>query len=199
MPAGSTLIMHQGIEGSNAGDYIQDKSAIKPEDVAGFQVISGHYHAAQQIVLPNKGLWMYTGNPYTLTWAEANDPEKGYHVLYADGTLEFFPTNLRKHVIWEYKDGEKIVSSAICSKDDLLWIKVYDTKENLIKYNKQFFSQVTHNMDFKLTLIPTDSELKSPEIKESLSQTDILDAIIDSAKVSDEQKTRVKELWRNNA
>ena len=38
VPPKSTLIMHQGLASSNSGEYIQDKSAINPEDVAGFRV-----------------------------------------------------------------------------------------------------------------------------------------------------------------
>ncbi len=96
---GSTLIMHQGIQGSNAGEYFQDKSALRPEDVAGFRVISGHYHQRQTIQLPQGGTWDYVGNPYTVNFGEANDPPKGFQILYSDGSLEFVPTNLRKHVI----------------------------------------------------------------------------------------------------
>src|ERR1700677_3097203 len=37
---GSTLIMHQGLQTSNSGDYIHDKSAINRLDVSSFRVIS---------------------------------------------------------------------------------------------------------------------------------------------------------------
>lgn len=192
-------IMHQGIAGSNSGEYIQDKSAIKPEDVAGMRVISGHYHTRQDIVLPDGGLWSYTGNPYTLNFAEAGDGPKGFHVLYDDGSLEFIPTNLRKHAILELAayDLSIIEGSPVSSwqPEDLVWVKVHGTKEQLAKHSKSSIATELGRHDFRLDLIPTASnEQKRPVA--ALSQQELLDSLIDQQNASDELKTRLKQTWR---
>jgi len=198
VPAGSRLIMHQGLQGSNSGEYIQDKSAINHEDVANFRVISGHYHTRQDIRTgrPQKGhvgLWSYIGNPYTLNFAEANDPEKGFQVLYSDGSLEFVPTNLRKHVIWNEYVGENRDQPSV-GPDDIWWIKMHGTREQLAGFTKD---KVPTNKPFKLTLEYLDSNVNSNEVKTSQTQTEILDSLIESlTNTSPECKTRLKETWR---
>jgi DNA repair exonuclease SbcCD nuclease subunit len=52
---GSILIMHQGVEHSHAGHYIQDKTALSRDDYKGLRIISGHYHRRQTIDLPKGG------------------------------------------------------------------------------------------------------------------------------------------------
>lgn len=207
---GSTIICHQGIEGSNSGDYIQDKSAIHKEDVKDFRVISGHYHQRQDIItgpLRNGyvGLWSYIGNPYTLNYAEANDPSKGFQVLYSDGTLEHIPTNLREHVVIELTAYDaKLFSLVQISEpqrpEDLIWVKIRATKEILSLATK---SKIANSLkipgDFRLDLIPLDTlstyrNNTSIEIK----QPDLLDSIIDSiSNTTDEQKARLKQLWKD--
>jgi DNA repair exonuclease SbcCD nuclease subunit len=137
------IIAHQGIQGSDGGHYIQDLSAIRKEEAGTFRIISGHYHKRQDIELPHGGIWSYIGSPYTLTFGEANDPEKGFQILNEDGSLTFVPTNLRKHIIWELKDnGEQglLVRSNVYKEpnsDDLLWIKAIGPKQKLDAISKQ--------------------------------------------------------------
>ena len=193
IPPRSTLIMHQGIVGSKAGDYIQDKSAITSEDVAGHRVISGHYHTRQDIVLPDGGLWSYIGNPYTLGFGEANDPPKGFQVLYNDGSLEFIPTNLRKHVIWNETAGVNTDQPSV-NENDLLWIKISGTKEQLASITKR---SIPLSMPFRLDLIPIDTTTQAPAAK-SLSKGELLDSLIDSlSNTSDLRKLRLKTLWKD--
>lgn len=187
---GRTLIMHQGIQGSNSGDYIQDKSAITKEDAAGFRVISGHYHTRQTIVLPDGGQWDYIGNPYTLNFGEANDPPKGFQVLYMDGSLEFIPTNLRKHIIYDMGYSDEYKPSH--NSNDLAWVKIRGTKEQLARVSKQDFSNV------KLDLIPTDTKTSTKGLSSSLLQFEVLDSIIGSlSDTSTERKERLKKLWKD--
>lgn len=201
---GGLFIMHQGIEGSHSGDYIQDKSAIRPEDVAGMRVISGHYHRRQTITLPYGGTWNYIGNPFTLNYAEASDPPKGFQVLMSDGSLEFVPTNLRKHVILEIAfDKENTLnlpSAKHCVSEDLVWVKVAGSKEQLIKeiVSKAALSTFLGlNSSFRLDLIPTDSKTTAPDPSLKLSQGPLLDSLIDSlGNTSDERKTRLKQTWK---
>lgn len=197
---GSCVIMHQGLQSSNMGDYIQDKSAITPQDVAGLRVISGHYHARQTIQLPDGGSWSYIGNPYTLSWGEANDPEKGFQILYSDGSLEFVPTNLRKHVIMEGDLISKNVkkSHKELTNKDLLWIKLHGRTDQLQSISKAaVYELIGVKQDFKLTLHPTDQGFSQFQQTKSLTQYELLDATIDRLGVTDETKTRLKQTWRD--
>jgi DNA repair exonuclease SbcCD nuclease subunit len=206
IPPKSTLIMHQGIISSNSGDYIQDKSAITKDDVAGFRVISGHYHQRQTIDLPGGGKWDYIGNPYTLNYGEANDPPKGFQILMDDGSLEFVPTNLRKHVILNVdilNNGYWQVTGKVPVEDvlnrDLVWVKVKGTKERLASVDK---TKVANMLDltneFRLDLIPTDTETKAPDNKQSMTQGELLDSLIDSlTNTGDDVKSRLKSKWKD--
>lgn len=187
---GSTVILHQGLNGSNMGDYIKDDTALNREDVAGLRVISGHYHSRQTIALPDGGKWDFIGNPYTLTYGEANDPEKGYQILYDDGTMEFVPTNLRRHRIIDMSADEVVRYSV--QPNDLVWIKVRGTKEQLSSVKK---SDVCDG-DCRLELICT--EMLHPEKSETTLKSDkLLDSIIDSlSEVGDDRKSSLKTTWR---
>lgn len=188
IPKGSTLIMHQGITGSNSGEYIQDKSAITKDDVAGMRVISGHYHARQTIELLDGGSWSYIGNPFTTNFGEANDPPKGFQILMDDGSLEFIPTNLRKHIVYELNLAEVTPLAFNHQIGDLIWLKVTGTKEQLSTFKKPF--------DCRLDLVPLDtvSQVNAPQ---NLTQSEILDQLIDSlTNTSDETKLRLKDTWK---
>lgn len=191
------LIMHQGISGSKSGEYIQDHSAIHPEDVAGMRVISGHYHTRQTIDLPDGGKWDYIGNPYTLNYGEAKDPEKGFQILYDDGSLEFVPTNLRKHVIIEAEEGIRHYSS-YPEPDDLVWIKASGTKEWLSTQTKEKLRKQTGVESFRLDLIPLDQETKSPLNQTmALTQSEQFDELISSlSNTRPEARERLKALWK---
>ncbi len=197
---GSKIILHQGIKGSNAGDYIQDKSAIDQQDVAGFRVISGHYHTRQTIQLPDGGKWDYLGNPFTLTYGEANDPPKGYHILMDDGSLEFVPTNLREHKILDYTVGQLKGEAIFLGEDqDLVWVKIRGTREELQNITKH---QVAMDLDiaqsFRLDIIPDDAVTEVESTKEDAPQDQVLDSLIDSlTNTSDECKLRLKDLWKD--
>lgn len=199
LPKKSQLIMHQGIQGSNSGEYIQDKSAITKDDVAGFRVISGHYHNRQTIKLPDNGTWDYIGNPYTLNFAEANDPAKGYQILMNDGTLEFVSTNLRKHVIAE---AEILNKALVCkpfivnSDEDLVWVKLKGTKEDLATFNKHKVAELLRlGAPFKLAMITED--IVRAEQSKPASKPELLDSIIDSTNNSNDCKMRLKQTWRD--
>lgn len=209
------FIMHQGVQGSLAGDYIIDKSALPREAFKDFRVISGHYHTRQDIRCgpPSKGavgLFSYIGNPYTLGFGEANDPEKGYQILMDDGTLEFIPTNLRRHYIvnWDLTNDDYTMTFSdklepILTRD-ICWVKVHGTKERLSKVEKRWVRNRLFGPnpegDFRLDLIPNDTETKATQVTQQMSSTEALDTLIQSMdNVSDEQKVRLKELWRQNA
>jgi DNA repair exonuclease SbcCD nuclease subunit len=201
----SCVIMHQGLMNSNMGDYIQDKSAITKDDVAGLRVISGHYHTRQTIQIAG-GKWDYIGNPYTLSWGEANDPEKGFQVLYSDGSLEFIPTNLRKHriIICGWDDRHNIFWGPALkgNPEDLVWVKVEGTKEQLSIVTKEWLMKQGYetfaNGNFKLTLHPTEQVSSKATQNGIFSHRDLLDSMIDSlTNTSTEVKTRIKTKWKS--
>jgi DNA repair exonuclease SbcCD nuclease subunit len=199
IPKGSTIIMHQGLQTSNSGDYIHDKSAINKSDVAGFRVISGHYHTRQSISLPADGRWDYIGNPFSLTFGEALDPEKGFQVLMSDGSLEFIPTNLRKHIVvnldFDSAELPPLGSKPDIQPGDLVWIKAAGSKEILALQSKIKIGVTLGLTDFRLDLIPTDTQTTAP-VKPK-NNADLMDSLIDSlTETSDDRKMRLKELWR---
>jgi len=187
------FIMHQGLKSSNSGEYGEgDHSALLPEDVKGLRIISGHYHTRQTIPLPNNGSWDYIGNPYTMTFGEAADPEKGFQVLYEDGSLRFVPTNLRKHVRFNLKHNEIGPQSIlIYNPEDLLRVTITGTKEQLSKFDRQ--TVVTrlglHATQIKIDLLPESEIVGSPKKYD-------FDTLIDTTKTTDTQKNRLKSLWR---
>ncbi len=207
VPQGATVFMHQGVIGSLAGHYIQDKSAIPKEWLAGRRVISGHYHNRQDIELPEGGLLSYVGNPYTLGFGEANDPEKGYQILYEDGSLEFVPTNLRKHRIitvgWGTKDTvfrEEFFWGPIIKIDetDILWIKMEGPSDKLAIVSKEWLRKQFSIpvADFRLDLIPTETK-SIGKTDNNAPQTEVLDSIIENlTNTDDDRKSRLKQLWR---
>lgn len=206
---GSRIIMHQGLQSALAGDYIQDKSAIAHDDVKDFRVISGHYHTRQDIKTgrPQQGavgLFSYVGNPYTLNYAEANDPPKGFQILMDDGTLEFVPTNLRKHVVIAATCTEpcrvvRFGEDRNWNKNDLVWVKIQGATENLQSLTKQIVASMFNlEQDFRLDLITTQSETDLNIPTQNLTQDQLLDTIIEqTTNISDEQKARLKDLWKS--
>lgn len=194
-PNHKILIMHQGLNKTQMGDYIQDKSALNFEDVSKYRIISGHYHARQTVHFPEGGKWDYIGNPYTLSFGEANDPSKGFQILYDDGSLEFVPTNLRKHVVHDCT----FPMLGLCQPDtgDLLWIKIRGTHEQLAQFNRTEVSKAFGLKEgFKLDLIPLGGITEKPT--KQLASAELMDSLIDSlTNTSDERKTKLKELWRH--
>lgn len=198
LKTGSTIIMHQGVVGSEAGHYIQDNSAITKSDLSGFRVISGHYHRRQHFELPFGGSFDYIGNPYTLGFGEGSHPEKGFQILYDDGSLQFVPTNLRRHKIVEFlvKEGWWYTKqmTGYFDPNEIIWVKVKGTEEDLTIVNRESVAEKLGNKEFKLTIdvIKTETSIENRD----LSQYDVLDELISSANTSDEQKTRLKQLWK---
>ena len=199
IPFGETIICHQGLSGSNMGDYIQDKTAIISNDVAGLRVISGHYHNRQTIDLPNGGKWDYIGNPYTLSFGEASDPEKGFQILYDDGSLKFVPTNLRRHIVVEESasvilDSPKEAYRGLCDKDDSVWFKITGNKDRFKLITREFLSNRISSKNIKLTY-EGKTEAKVFQHK-NLTQNQILDNIINNLNESNEKKAILSQLWK---
>lgn len=191
IPAGEILIMHQGIIGKNMGDYIQDKSAIDIELIKDYKVHSGHYHSRDDI---------YIGNPFTLTYGEAKDPEKGFKILYDDGCTEFIPTDIRKHVIIDFAVVEGLFEDLLINKTsepsegDLVWVKATLTRDQVPRLTKEVIARLLDLQGpFKLTYKVHEFEKAQ---KSYNSQPELFDSLIDRLREADETKTRLKNLWR---
>lgn len=200
LPNGSQVIMHQGIQGSNAGEYFQDPTALHPDDVSGLRIISGHYHARQTIPLPDSGKWDFIGNPYTLNFGEAKDPIKGFQILNSDGSLEFVPTNIRKHIVGNIVDSGEMIMWGTEGKqvlsDDILKIIIHCPKENAYKWTHDRVSELVEIDNFRLEIIANDATDTISESR-SLTREDQLDSIIDALGATADHKTQLKSLWRS--
>lgn len=195
---GTRIIMHQGLKEAHSGEYIQDKTALTKEDLAGFRVISGHYHRRQTIGLPYKGTFDYIGNPYSLNFGESADPEKGFQILYNDGSLEFVPTNLRRHIKLELGPDSNTVIPDI-KPDDLVWVKVTAPSDTLATVTKADIADLIGVTNFRLDLVPVNVSLEIAEaIPPNLTQADLFDSVIEGLTNTDKpRKIRLKELWKN--
>lgn len=203
-PRGSLIIAHQGLTKAWPGEYCHDHSAVYPEDVADYRIVSGHYHRAQDIKTgrPQKGavgLWSYVGTPYTTSFAEAEDGCKGFQILYDDGLLELVPTNLRKHVIIEM-DADSFENSLGYDKinpEDLVWLKMRGSRFELDRFTKNQLGEMLQLPgDFRLDKIPTDTQAPAVQNIEKKSGIEILDELVDSSGESDTQKQSLKQLAR---
>ncbi len=194
-PLGSKIIMHQGVRDTNSGHYIQDHSAVEISDLGGRRTISGHYHTRQSI-----GNHSFIGNPFTLTFAEANDPDKGFQILYDDGSLELVRTNLRKHVVIELQANALCASACrFYSVDptDLVWVKVNGTRRELDDVTKTRIAQLLGiSESFKLDLIPTDSEVGHMTPKVGQTDSELMDALIEASGESAEEQLQLKALYK---
>lgn len=195
-----TILMHQGLKGSASGEYFYDQTALNHDDVKDYRVISGHYHARQDIKTGDTGLFSYVGNPYTLNFGEANDPAKGYQILNSDGTLDIINLGLRRHVIHECDTSDASMRSCpLLGKDDILLVRIKGNSDDLTKITKEYFrtkAGLDKDFPFKLDFIPTDK----PEIMQSkkyASPADSLNAFIDSlSNIEATRKERLKNIFK---
>lgn len=204
IPSGSKIIAHQGIREAWKGHYVHDESAAPAEWFANFRTISGHYHRSQTINCRNgrrlgkneTGAFSYVGNPYTLTFAEAEDGQKGFQILHTDGTLKLEPTDLRKHVVVNATTDSINSLSVKVNPDDIIWLKVSGPQSQLdfLSQNKASFGEKLFGRnDFKLDLIPTDSN-NPIAAKSTDTPHELLDKLVDALNETDEQKSYIKNL-----
>ena len=203
IPPGSTVICHQGTQGSNMGTYIQDKTAVPIEWFSRFRTISGHYHK-HQTVRGNENWWgmegmfTYVGNPYTLSFGEANDGPKGFCILNEDGTTQQVPTNLRAHriITLDYTGDRVLQTGAMLRPDDLLWVKVIGPRSKVDNFDKDANGDILFgHSNYKLEKIYTDQP--QLEVKtETMTGEQIYDSLIESSGETLDQVATLKALWR---
>lgn len=208
IPHGSTVIIHQGVNGANMSHYMVDHSAVDKEVLANYRVIGGHYHTTESIKCgrPRKGavgLFSFIGNPYTLTFAEAGTP-KGIQVLSTDGTLEFEELYLRKHVVLnvttdELQGAAPFSDMTPFGDKDLVWLKVTGPKTELEKLNKKAIGmKFFGHQNFKLDKIEAESDATSTTVEDEFNSTaeEELDRLIEATKESKDVKAYLQALWR---
>jgi DNA repair exonuclease SbcCD nuclease subunit len=205
IPKGATIIMHQGLTNASGGHYMHDNTAAPPEWFGDFRVISGHYHKAQDIECgrPRKGavgLFSYVGSPYTMNFGEANDGPKGFRVLMDDGSLEFVPTNLRRHVVEELTLTSVGLMPPLpvdkVNPGDLLWLKIKGNRSDLEQYSKEAIgNRLKVGSDYKLDLIPIDSHTEiEEEEKAKMTDLEVLKKLIDGLPDDAEYHQLLKDL-----
>ena len=199
IPEGSRILTHTGVQTAYMGHYVQDTSSLPREAFANYRVISGHYHRAQDIKCGRPqtgavGLFSYVGNPYTLSFSEANDGPKGYQILTEDGILRMVPTNLRKHIVLERTTDNVLEPVENYNHGDKVWLKVSGTRLELDKLNRHEIGETLFGQhDFKLDKICIDT-VKGTVLKGISTDAEILDNLIEST--SQENKPELKALWR---
>lgn len=189
---GSVLVMHQGVSDSNSGEYYQDRTALPKECFEDFRVISGHYHARQDIKCGTGGLFSYIGNPYTLTFGEADDPTKGFQVLNGDGSLTHIPTNLRRHHKFQLNVNELAPLPNI-GPEDLVWVQLKGSKSELLALSRDNIKEILQlpTSAFRLELVYNDIQQESLKTK-----VDSIEELIENTIINSEQQKRLKELWK---
>lgn len=189
---GSILIMHQGFLGAHMGDYIRDTSSISTKYIKDFIVISGHYHKHQKI-----GKLTYIGSPYTITFGEANDGDKGFLILNGDGTYTREVLNLRKHIIIERTTDNLYYTSVETTEQDIVKLVVSGPYNELQKIDKKAVGEaLIGHSNFRLDLVPTDSKPDQVSHTKDMTDDKYMDSIIDSLESADDSKKRLKELYR---
>ena len=198
-PKNCIVVCHQGVQGAFMGDYVQDKSSVSIEELGSTPIISGHYHRHQTI-----GPLTYIGSPFTHTFGEANDGPKGFLIVNEDGTFTREILDLRKHVKINASiyDKEVIYHEPASVKSlkptDLVWVKILGTKSRLDSINKEAVGKsLLGHSNFKLDLVPLESNIVKSEELIKLEPNEILDNLIDATKESKEQKDKLKELYRS--
>lgn len=197
LKSGSLLVVHQGFLGAFMGDYVQDKTSVSPDVVKKLKVFSGHYHKHQTL-----GSVTYIGSPYTITFGEANDGDKGFLIVNQDGSYEQEALNLRRHYVLERtaKEITKMIENNapfLIPSYSPIWLKVKGPIDELQKINKTLVgnSLIGHN-DFKLDLIPNDKENVDLSVITNVSKEDMLDILIEGLTTNVDEQLRLKALWR---
>jgi len=195
---GAVMFAHQGLTEALPGHYAMDHSAVHEKGIIyPITVFSGHYHNGQTIHLTRGGTWTYVGNPYTLTFGEANDTPKGFLVLMDDNSFERIPCNLRKHVVVERTVATAKDPIAGLNQHDLLWLKIRGNATDLATVDKDELGKIHlghANYRFE-KILNTQDKIEAP-VLEQASKSDILFQLIRETSESEESKTELVELAR---
>ena len=192
-PKGTLVFGHQGTKDGVMGDYVQDPSAVDSKAIKDWRVFLGHYHA--HYTLHNT---VSVGNPYTLTFGEANDPYKGFLVIYEDGSFERIKTKQPKHVIYNFEVRDKNSwNTSNHSPGDKVWVKLRGLTSELASMPKSEVASRLGLEDFKFDKIPYDTPeaINKPPVQPK-SDSEIFDSLVEGLNDTAEEKEVLKALWR---
>lgn len=188
---GSIVIGHQGTVGGFLGDYVKDSSAFNPDQVKDYKVFLGHYHRHYTL-----GTTVSIGNPYSLTFGEAEDGPKGFLILNEDGSFDRVYTNQRKHIKLERTLETALETIPAFNRNDFLWLQVTGPASELAKLNKNTVGNVLGiGANFKLDKLPIEiTKLEAP--KAQRTDVQVIDLLIDQSDESANQKEYMKSYAR---
>jgi DNA repair exonuclease SbcCD nuclease subunit len=194
VPRRVLAFVHAGVMGANMGHYIVDRGSIDPKELDGMRVFASHYHCHQDIKCGKTGLLTYVGSPYSTSFSEASDPDKGYVVVYSDGSYERQILDYPRHRIIEASIYKRLPAQ---SPNDYIWLKLHGRRSDLDGVSKK---ALAHEMgiseNFKLELVPEEGHENKlqPETNRNTMPMDILRQTIENQSDSDERKARLMEL-----
>lgn len=94
LPKAPILICHQGIKEFTIGSGYTEDEAVGLDDVRGFsRVIAGHYHTPKDM-----SNVCYLGSPFSHSFGESNEHKRLGILNIETATIEFIPTDFRRHV-----------------------------------------------------------------------------------------------------
>jgi len=191
-PKGSLIVCHQGVQGAHLGDYAQDKTSIEAGALNDYTLVSGHYHRHQTV-----GTLTYIGSPFTHTFGESSDGDKGYLIVADDGTFTRVILNLRRHRKYGCRvDGLEALESV--TPTDLLWLQVTGTNEELRKIDKtEIGMHLLGHANYKLDLIPDEMVIKDATSCEPQTAQERLDSLIERSNDHTSQAAVMKKFWRD--
>jgi len=156
------LITHIGFDGVRNNDGSLVESSIKPSMFKMFdKVLIGHYHDASKL---SENV-IYTGSAYQNNFGE-NITDKGFTVLYSDGSIKFVPSKFPKYIkeVIEVKDKES--TRNLMEKYDG---ENYDHVRFLFKGSKVDFANINTSEIHKLGI---DIKFESTEETEAIEMSE---------------------------
>jgi len=153
------LITHQAFDGvrNNDGTVVED--ANSPKSVKFWtKVLVGHYHDASVI---GKNIY-YIGSTYQANYGE-NFLDKGFTILYDDGSLGFEPSKFPKYVRIKLELTDNIDSEIEmhASKNDNVRFIFSGDKTDIHKIDRQKLDE--HGIDVKFELNEVNEEILKVE------------------------------------
>jgi len=160
-PQDKIIVGHFEVSGFDFGNgHLCEDGIITHDDFKQFKrVISGHFHKLQQT-----GNFTYLGTPFSHSFGEANqDKVLGTYCL-SDDTLTLTPTSFPRHLSIKIdlskKGAEKKLQEFLAGNEsNINRVQLYGTTEDVIKFDKSKYPEVTKWEDKSETKIDAKTNL----------------------------------------
>lgn len=180
----NVLITHQAFNGvmNNDGTLVED--SVSPKDVKFWDsVLVGHYHDASDVGKNIK----YIGSAYQTNFGE-NSEDKGFQILYSDGTIEFEPSDFPKYIKVKVnleKDFENEIElySDEAYKDDNIRFIFEGDREMQHKVDREKLEEIGIDFKFELSDINTEVLKASEGDFSSINSINIPSLFMEYAKI----------------